>query len=402
MSKPSRNVKISTKLIRRGLALYRTAASPYWHARIWLPAERRYLVRSTKERSRVSAQEAAEEIVSDLQQGKRLDRVSRDRAFESFAEKMLENDEHESGQSLHRLTASNEKSILYREPDGVLAYFGRMDVGTVQTPNIRDYLKWIDVHRDKPLSASTKSKHVNVIRKVLTAAVDAKAIGSMPRMPKVPRRDNPRSWFDEDEFENLFLTAREAANEGIEVRGVPLTMELYYFILFLVHTFLRPTENEVFALRHRDVRLRETPRSLSIYVEKPKTRNASRWSETTELAPNIYEGLQALHPHREPSDYVFLPMYLNRTTAKRVFQNQFNYVLKRAGIKDAHGIRKHSVYSLRHTAITMRLIQSRGKVNLLNLAKNARTSVAQIERFYGSDLPMTEEMVENLQTYGQD
>ena len=66
-------------------------------------------------------QDAAEEIVSDLQQGKRLDRVSRDRAFESFAEKMLENDEHESAKR-DPLTARNERSILYREPDGVLAY----------------------------------------------------------------------------------------------------------------------------------------------------------------------------------------------------------------------------------------------------------------------------------------
>jgi hypothetical protein len=64
--------------------------------RVWLPAERRYFVRSAKERSRLAAQEAADEIVSDLQQAKRLDRVSRDRAFEFFAEKMLENDERAS------------------------------------------------------------------------------------------------------------------------------------------------------------------------------------------------------------------------------------------------------------------------------------------------------------------
>ena len=30
-----------------------------------------------------------------------------------------------SGLELHPLTARNEKSILYREPDGVLAYLGR-------------------------------------------------------------------------------------------------------------------------------------------------------------------------------------------------------------------------------------------------------------------------------------
>ena len=137
-------------------------------------------------------------------------------------------------------------------------------------------------------------------------------------------------------------------------------------------------------------------------MDKPKTKNANRWSDTTEFAPDIYEQLKALYPHHKPSDYVFLPMYLNRTTAKRVFENQFNYVLERAELDDEDGKRKHSVYSLRHTAINMRLIQSRGKVNLLMLAKNARTSVAQIERFYSAQLPMTDEMVENLQTFGDD
>jgi integrase len=208
-------------------------------------------VRSTKERSRLAAAEVAEEIVSDLKEGKRLDRVSRDRAFEFYAEKMLENDERASGQSLHRLTALNERSLLYRQPDGVLTYLGRMDVGSVRTPNIRNYLNWVDDQREQPLAASTKSKHVNVIRKVLKTAYEAKAIDSIPPLPKVPRRDNPRNWFDEEEYERLLATARESAKEGIKVRGVPITMELYYFIVFLVHSFLRPTESEVFALKHR-------------------------------------------------------------------------------------------------------------------------------------------------------
>ncbi len=42
----------------------------------------------------------------------------------------------------------------------------------------------------------------------------------------------------------------------------------------------------------------------------------------------------------------------------------------------------HTLYSLRHTAICMRIINSEGKVNIFNLAKNAQTSGDQIERFY--------------------
>jgi hypothetical protein len=58
-------------------------------------------------------------------------------------------------------------------------------------------------------------------------------------------------------------------------------------------------------------------------------------------------------------------------------------------------------YSLRHTAICMRIILSEGKVNIFNLAKNAGTSVDQIERFYARNLPLSREMAINLQSFGE-
>jgi len=51
----------------------------------------------------------------------------------------------------------------------------------------------------------------------------------------------------------------------------------------------------------------------------------------------------------------------------------------------------------KHTAICMRLVNSEGEVNVYNLAKNAGTSVEQIERFYAKNLPMTAELARNLQ-----
>jgi hypothetical protein len=57
-------------------------------------------------------------------------------------------------------------------------------------------------------------------------------------------------------------------------------------------------------------------------------------------------------------------------------------------------------YSLRHTAICMRIIHSGGKVNIYNLAKNAGTSVDQIERFYAKNLPLSAELARNLHSMG--
>jgi hypothetical protein len=38
-------------------------------------------------------------------------------------------------------------------------------------------------------------------------------------------------------------------------------------------------------------------------------------------------------------------------------------------------------------------------VNIYSLAKNAGTSVDQIKRFYARNLPISEELVRNLQTF---
>jgi hypothetical protein len=43
---------------------------------------------------------------------------------------------------------------------------------------------------------------------------------------------------------------------------------------------------------------------------------------------------------------------------------------------------------------------SHGKVNIFNLAKNAGTSVDQIERFYARNLPLSPELARNLQIMG--
>jgi hypothetical protein len=82
-------------------------------------------------------------------------------------------------------------------------------------------------------------------------------------------------------------------------------------------------------------------------------------------------------------------------------QRQFNLLLKPEDIEiDVQTNKKHMMYSLRHTTICMRIIKSEGNVNIFNLAKNAGTSVDQIECFYAKYLPLSAEMARNLQSFG--
>ncbi len=81
----------------------------------------------------------------------------------------------------------------------------------------------------------------------------------------------------------------------------------------------------------------------------------------------------------------FFPEENNRRRMLDVVGWLFNWILKDLGIKQGPHDAMRSLYSLRHTAITFRLIYG-GKIDLLTLARNARTSVEMIEKFYASTL----------------
>ena len=118
-------------------------------------------------------------------------------------------------------------------------------------------------------------------------------------------------------------------------------------------------------------------------------------------AVSVFQRILKRYPHAKGEDYIILPQYKNRQTAARIIQRQFHELLRRAHLEtDVISQSRHTIYSLRHTAICMRIILSEGKVNIFNLAKNAGTSVDQIERFYARNLPLSKEMARNLQSFG--
>jgi integrase len=397
MAAKSRNQKTQSKTLRRGLSLYKTNASPYWYVRIWVSGERRYFVKSTKETSRLTAEEVAEELLNDVKQKRFVDGVPPKRTFRYFAEKLTENQTRMAGKDRHRNFAKSDGFLLNRKKDGIIAHFGRRDIGSIRTSDIRDYLNTLDDQRDVPLANSSKNKHVIIIRKVLKTAYDHGVIDAIPPTPQIPRQDNPRPSFTEVEYKLLLKTARDVAKEGIKVRGILITRELYYFILFMTHTFLRPTESEVFALKHEDVVQKDEPLRLEIVVAG---KTGHRTVSTTNDAPAFYKHLQKLHPEYKADDYVFFPEYLNRSTAKRNINRQFNFVLERAGLKKTKDGRVRSPYALRHYSLQTRILKSKGLVNIYTLAKVAGTSVDQLERFYLKHLPIDERMAENLQSMG--
>jgi integrase len=392
--------------LRRGLALYQTHASPYYFARILDPRTHRYKVRSTKETSRLEARRVAEELAQQLC-GKDAP-APQEYSFRTYAKRFIQ-----KGQALVEAGERNRNYIrttkLFLDNDdwGLIRHFGTRDIRELTTRDWQHYIE--DLARTRSdLSSSTRNTLMATFRNVLKVARDDGLIDDLPATPRVRQKDNPRAFFrfaplvpkSRDEYERLLKGAKTLAREGTLVRGVPVTDELYDLILFCVHSFVRPTTTELYALKHNDIALEDDPKRLLVTVRDGKT--GFRVANTMSGAVSAYQRLCKRYPEAGGEDHIFLPHYINRATAARIFQRQFNQLLAATGLKhDPVTDSDRSIYSLRHTAICMRIILSHGKVNIFNLAKNAGTSVEQIERFYARHLPLSREMAKNLQSFGE-
>jgi len=393
--------------LRRGLAVYKVKASPYYRVRVWIPSQKKRIVRTSKATTRAEAISVAEELFRAMGTKGALDHAPSERTFEHFAHKLVQLEKLQGERGALSARAWYDTQCILQNPErGLLVRFGDQDVTKIATPSYHAYFDSISKNNPS-LAPATLKRTAVVFSKVMKLAQADGLIDAPPASPRIRHKDNPRSFFrfkplvsaDADEWRLLKKTAKEMASERVEVRGTLITEELYDFILFMVHSFLRPTESEVYALTHRDLAIAADPQRLILTIRKGKT--GHRVCNTMPDAVPIYERIAKRYPNYSAEDFVFLPSYKNRSHAKRIIQRQFNAILERAGLKKDHFSHSvHTVYSLRHTAICMRLVLSKGTVNIFNLAKNAGTSVDQIERFYAKNLPLSPEMTRNLQSFG--
>jgi hypothetical protein len=401
LAEESQNSKKAIKHLRRGLSIYRTGRSPFWHARIYDAVKKSYVVRSTKETNRIEAAEVAEEIVETYKKKQNsAHAVTKERSFEHYARLLSDMTKQTARSSRKKYAFSDQAKILFRETDGLISYFGKYDVGKITPGMVRDYLLFLDQRRDNPLAMSTKSKQCGVLRQVLMIALEDGVIDIIPSMPKIRTVDKPRISFTDAEYSLLLDYARKIADTNATlVRGVPVTREHYNVIVFAVHSFLRPTETELFGIRYCDIEVMDSDPSHLLMTLTGKT--GYRKSATLKAAVDIFEKQREMHVEAKPTDYVFMPEYENRTTAVNTYRRIFNHFLQEAGLKKDKDDNDRSPYSLRHYALQTRLVKSEGKVNIYWLAENAGTSVDQLERFYLKNLAPSSAKVRNIQSFGE-
>lgn len=390
----------------QGVAIYKVGNSTKWYVRVWDRKTKKYTVKSTGEESAIKAKAMAQEYALTVLKADKP--VERQFTFHHFALKLL----HRS--RLQMTSGDRSKGYvkalhwaIQNEDWGLLKFFGDKDVRQIRTQTYQEYMA--DLAKRRPdMSASTRNTLMATLRNVLKIARDEGVIESVPETPRSKIKDNPRPFFrfhpivekEKDIYQKLLKQLKEMSSQGVLVRGVEITDELYDLVLFLSHSFVRPISSELYAIRHSDITVADDPKRLIVTVRDGKT--GYRSANTMEAAVSVYQRIKNRYPDAAPEDFIFFPQYDNRTTVANIVQRQFREVLKVGKIQvDEPTGKQHTLYSLRHTAICMRIINSEGKVNIFNLAKNAGTSVDQIERFYARFLPLSKEMARNLHSFGE-
>jgi integrase len=199
--------------------------------------------------------------------------------------------------------------------------------------------------------------------------------GWLPYLPdlsapyKASGKISHRAWFSPEEYKRLYEATRDRAKSPKKERWRGACEDLHDYVLFMVNTGLRP--DEAARIEFRDVAI-VTDEATGERILEIEVRGKRGVGFCKSMPGAVLPFQRMVKRHKlQPKDRVFgLPQ-----------RELLNTILDELDLKfDREGNRR-TAYSLRHTYISMRLMEG---ADIYQIAKNCRTSVEMIEKYYAS------------------
>ena len=258
----------------------------------------------------------------------------------------------------------------------------------------------------KAPARSTLHDEIVTLRQVLKTAIRHGWLDHLPDLSPPYRTQGKvvhRPWFSPAEYKQLYEATRAYAHEPFHDHYRWNAEQVHDFVLFMANTGLRPDEAR--NLQHRDVTIVEDEATGERILEiEVRGKRGVGYCKSMPSAVRPYERLlaraeagsraqgkrarrrrdeqrgdAAAPPKQEfpqPTDHVFPGNHIKL----------FNGVLERTKLKIDRDGNRRTAYSLRHTYICMRLMEG---ADIYQIAKNCRTSVEMIEKFYAAHIKNT-------------
>jgi len=312
--------------------------------------------------------------------------------FRQAAEAFLREYEVLAGAERNRAYVRSKGQTLRRH---LLPFFGPMNVDEVTAGRVQDYRvarqeppakprPEIYTHKGRTLrgrprawkrpSRSTLHKEIVVLRQVLKTASRHGWIAGVPDMSAPysgSGKVSHRAWFSPAEFKLFFAAVQRRARAPKRDRWRAECEQFRDYVAFMVNTGLRP--DEASRLEHRDVSvIVDDGSGERILVIEVRGKRGVGFCKSMPEAVAPYLEVRK-RSGGAPTDKVFGP----------VQRELFNAILHEVDMKHDRDGNARSAYSLRHTYICFRLLDG---ADIYQLAKNCRTSVDMIEKFYAAHL----------------
>jgi integrase len=390
--------------------VYRRESTRHWHCSASVKGKR-YRT-TTKEEDLPQAQQFAEEWYLGIRGKVRAGIIGVEKSFaEAAAQFEKEYEVITEGQRSQKWVQGHSIRLRIH----LIPFFGKLGVSQVTPGKVQEYR----VHRmsgpaimatageaadevtqpkalvqtHKRPARSTIHDEIVTLRLVLKTAIRHDWLKHLPDLSppyKTQGKIEHRPWFSPTEYRQLYEASRAYAKESEDKYYAWDAAQVHDYILVMANTGLRPDEAMPKNLEHRDVSIvmdeatgkrileitvrgkrgvgycKSMPAAVQYYERLLKRETADSVKARKEAEKN---GI-ALEPQfPQPTDPVFPGGHIKL----------FNGILRRAGLKTDREGKARTAYSLRHTYISMRLMEG---ANPWQVAANCRTSVEMIEKFY--------------------
>jgi integrase len=263
----------------------------------------------------------------------------------------------------------------------LLPFFGEyaledINAGTVQEYRVHRQTSRVDPKTGKPKKPARATLHGEVVtlRQVLKTANRKGWIDALPDMSapyKTSGKVEHRAWFSPEEYKILYEATRERAKNPPKPRWREVCENFHDYVLFMGNTGLRPDESARLELRDVKIVSDESTGERILEIEVRGKRGVG----FCKSMPGAILPFERVRKRKQlkPTDRIF----------GKTPRELMNTVLDELNLKFDRDNHIRTCYSLRHTYICLRLLEG---ADIYQVAKNCRTSVEMIEKFYGRHL----------------